>query len=95
LILTEVNDGRLCAIRDLRRVSSHLSDGLLLPGKCGVSYPLQLGCAFSHSVDVGLDSVQVVRMALLTDLGIPGEGSQSICMEPELRSFLLDFGKER
>ena len=95
LILTEVNDGRACASRDLRRVSSHVGDGLLLPGKYGIAYPLQLGSAFPHRVDVALDSVQVVSMALPVELGVPGKGPQCLRMERESRGFLLDLCEER
>lgn len=69
LILTKVNDGRLGAGRQLLRVSSHLADGLSLPGMHGVAYLLQLGGAFSHCIGMALDSVQIEGMAFPVTLG--------------------------
>jgi hypothetical protein len=86
-----MNDGGLCASRDLRRVTSHLDDRLLLPWEYGVTYPLQLGGAFPNLVDVTFDSVEIECMTLPVELGIPGKGPQNLSMEREARSLLLDL----
>jgi hypothetical protein len=95
LILTQVNDGRLGASRDLRRVRSYLGDGLLLPRKYGVTYLLQLGDPLSNRVDMALDPVQVKGMALPAISRAPGERTQCLCVQPEPGSFLLDLEEER
>ena len=95
LVFVQENDSGLSTSRHLRCIRSHLGDGSLLPGKHGVTYLLQLGGPFSHSIDMVFDSFQVNGMALPAMLGAPGERTQCLCLEPEPRSFLLDLGEER
>lgn len=47
-VLPQVNDARLGAGRHVCRVRGHLGDRPLLPGKYVVTYPLELGNAFSY-----------------------------------------------
>src|SRR4029077_1632528 len=70
LIFVQVNDSRLGTSRHLRRVRGYLCDGLLLPGKYGVTYLLQLSSPFSYDVDVVFDPVQIKSMALPAIFGI-------------------------